>query len=123
MSTKRHNLKRLPLVAAVTACLYTTTVFAQDPASAAEQEAAQATTAQSDTQRSTTELDRITVTGSLLRRTEYESTSPIPLITADTNISLRQVSSAEFLQKSSVAAGSTQINPQFAGFVIEGGTG
>lgn len=123
MSTKRHNLKRLPLVAAVTACLYTTTVFAQDPASTAEQEAAQTTTAQSDSQRSTTELDRITVTGSLLRRTEYESTSPIQVITADTNISLGQVSSAEFLQKSSVAAGSTQINHQFAGFVIEGGTG
>lgn len=117
MST-RANLKRLPLVAAVTACLYTTTAFAQDPAT--EQETEQTTTQQS---RSTTELDKITVTGSLLRRTEYESTSPIQVITADTNISLGQVSSAEFLQKSSVAAGSTQINHQFSGFVVEGGTG
>lgn len=118
MSTRRHNLKRLPLVAAVAACLYTTTVFAQDPASTADQE----TESQPQTQ-SATELEKITVTGSLLRRTEYESTSPIQVITADTNISLGQVAAAEFLQKSSVAAGSTQINHQFSGFVTEGGTG
>lgn len=123
MSTRRHNLKRLPLVAAVTACLYTTTVFAQDPATTTDQDVQPAAETQPQAQQSTTELDRITVTGSLLRRTEYESTSPIQVITADTNIALGQVSSAEFLQKSSVAAGSTQINHQFAGFVIEGGTG
>src|SRR5690606_7750905 len=69
------------------------------------------------------ELDRITVTGSLLRRFEYESTSPIQVITADTNVALGLVNPGEFLQKSSVAAGSTQINNQFGGFVVEGGTG
>jgi iron complex outermembrane receptor protein len=70
-----------------------------------------------------TELEKITVTGSLLRRVEYDTTSPVQVITADTNVAVGQVDTAEFLQKSSVAAGSTQISHQFAGFVVEGGTG
>ena len=67
--------------------------------------------------------DRISVTGSLIRRDEFNSTSPILVITAETQAQLGQVDTAEFLQKSSIAAGSTQINNQFAGFVVEGGTG
>src|SRR5690606_4432324 len=38
-------------------------------------------------------------------------------------VALGLVNPGEFLQKSSVAAGSTQINNQFGGFVVEGGTG
>lgn len=68
-------------------------------------------------------LDRIQVTGSLLRRDEFTSASPIQVITADTAVTLGQVDTAEFLQRSSVAQGSTQFNNQFGGFVIQGGTG
>ncbi|MCC5996781.1 MAG: TonB-dependent receptor [Oceanicaulis sp.] len=67
--------------------------------------------------------DRVVVTGSLLRRSEYTSASPIQVVTADIQITLGQVDTAEFLQRSSVAQGSTQLNNQFAGFVVEGGTG
>src|SRR5690606_41449899 len=42
---------------------------------------------------------------------------------ADPAASLGPRSAAEVLPKASIAAGSTQINHQFAGFVIEGGTG
>jgi len=70
-----------------------------------------------------TEIDRVQVTGSLIKRVEYESTSPVQVITADTNISLGQIETAEFLQKSSIAAGSRQIGHQFGGFVNEGGVG
>src|SRR5690606_17666266 len=73
--------------------------------------------------RQATDLDRITVTGSLLRRVEFDSVSPVQVITADTSVTVGQVDTAEFLQKSSVAAGSTQISHQFGGFVVEGGTG
>src|SRR5690606_26253537 len=118
-----QRLKRGPLVAAVLACLYTTTAFAQDAAETAPEAQEQEQVATQAPADDAVELDRITVTGSLLRRFEYESTSPIQVITADTNVALGQVSPAEFLQKSSVAAGSTQINHQFAGFVVEGGTG
>ncbi|MDQ3039044.1 MAG: TonB-dependent receptor, partial [Pseudomonadota bacterium] len=45
------------------------------------------------------------------------------VLTADVSADIGQVNTAEFLQQSSVAAGSTQITNQFAGFVIEGGTG
>lgn len=68
-------------------------------------------------------LDRIQVTGSLIRRDEYISTSPVQVITADTQAQVGQVDAAEYLQSSSVAAGSTQLNNTFNGFVIEGGTG
>ena len=67
--------------------------------------------------------DRVTVTGSLLRRDEFNSASPIQVISAETQVQLGQVDTAEFLQRSSIAAGSTQINNQFGGFVVEGGTG
>ena len=68
-------------------------------------------------------LEKITVTGSLLKRLEYDTTSPVQVLTADTSVDAGQINTAEFLQKSSVAAGSTQISNQFAGFVVEGGTG
>lgn len=107
------DIKRLPLALAVIGCLYGAAALAQendeDTSEAPREEAAQ--------------LERVTVTGSLLRRMEYESTSPVQVITADTSVSVGQIDTAEFLQKSSVAAGSTQINHQFAGFVVEGGTG
>lgn len=117
-------MKRLPLVAAVVACLYTLGALAQDPTNAAPDADAQVEQSeQEQAPAKAVELDRITVTGSLLRRAEYESTSPIQVITADTNVALGQVNAAEWLQKSSVAAGSTQINHQFGQFVVEGGTG
>lgn len=69
------------------------------------------------------ELDRMVVTGSLLRRPEYESTSPIQTIDIQQNLAAGQFDTADFLQSSAVAASTTQFNNQFAGFVIEGGTG
>lgn len=117
MRSSRKALRRLPLVVAIVAGLNITAVQAQDQQPAAQVEEEQAPEARA------TQLDTITVTGSLLRRTEYESTSPIQVITADTSVALGQVDAAEFLQKSSVAAGSMQISQQFSGFVVEGGTG
>lgn len=67
--------------------------------------------------------DKITVTGSLLRRDEFSSASPIQVITADTASLQGLVDSASILQGSSLASGSTQINNQFGGFVVDGGTG
>lgn len=67
--------------------------------------------------------DKITVTGSLLGRNEYTSSSPIQVITADTATLEGLIDTAAILQSSSVASGSTQINGNFGGFVVEGGTG
>jgi iron complex outermembrane recepter protein len=67
--------------------------------------------------------EKITVTGSLLRRDEFSSASPIQVITADTASLQGLVDSASILQGSSLASGSTQLNNQFGGFVVDGGTG
>lgn len=112
---RNHVFKRLPLAAAMLGCLYGPTTFAQDAEKTGEEKPA----AQSET----TELDKITVTGSLLKRVEYDSISPVQVITADTNVAVGQISTAEFLQKSSIAAGTTQLNTTFGNFVTEGGVG
>jgi iron complex outermembrane receptor protein len=122
---KRPALKLLPLAVAVIAGLHTTAALAQSEAAAQEaaEQQEQQQPAQEGTKKEVTDLDRMTVTGSLIRRVEYDSISPVTVITADTAVDVGQVSASEFLQQSSVAAGSTQINNQFSGFVVEGGTG
>jgi len=47
----------------------------------------------------------------------------VQVITAEANVALGQIETAEFLQQSSIAAGSTQISHMFGGFITEGGTG
>lgn len=113
----RLSLKKLPLFLAVAGCLYGTSAIAQEQIQEDEQQE------QATETREMAELDRITVTGSLLRRVEYDSISPVQVITAETNMAVGQVSTAEFLQKSSVAAGATQLNTTFGNFVTEGGVG
>ncbi len=112
------RIRKLPLCVAMLGCLYGTAAMAQDaPAQDAD---AQQEEAKKD---ETKTLEKITVTGSLLKRLEYDTASPVQVLTADVSADIGQVSTAEFLQQSSVAAGSTQISNQFAGFVVEGGTG
>ena len=113
------SYRRTLLYTAIASCLsfglVAGPVWAQDPPEEEEQT--------TETTESQEPVDRVSVTGSLLRRDEFSSASPIQVITAETQAQLGQVDTAEFLQKSSIAAGSTQINNQFAGFVVEGGTG
>ncbi|MGR4876294.1 TonB-dependent receptor plug domain-containing protein [Pseudoxanthomonas sp. LARHCG66] len=110
---KGTAFKKLPLFVAVLGCLYGGNALAQDEATENEPEE----------KKEAVQLDKITVTGSLLKRVEYDSVSPVQVITADTNIALGQVETSEFLQKSSIAAGATQISHQFGAFVTEGGVG
>jgi len=69
------------------------------------------------------ELGRVQVTGSLLKREDFESTSPMQVIDAETQFQAGQLSAADILQQTTVAAGTTQLNNQFGGFVVQGGTG
>lgn len=120
MRTKKNLLKKLPLFLAVLGCLYSTTAIAQDaPPAKGQEEEKQEEKANQETKT----LEKVTVTGSLLKRLEYDTTSPVQVLTADVSADVGQVATSEFLQKSSVASGSTQISNQFAGFVVEGGTG
>lgn len=114
--TRNKSMARLPLVAAVVAGLYGPAVLAQDPASEPETEEQQSS-------ERATELETITVTGSLINRLGFNTISPVQIITADTSASVGQLDTTSILQTTNVAAGSTQISNQFSGFVIEGGNG
>jgi len=69
------------------------------------------------------DLGRIIVTGSLLKREDFTSTSPVQIVNAETQAQVGQLTIADVLQGSTVAAGTTQLNNQFNGFVVQGGTG
>lgn len=114
------QLRKLPLVIAMVGCLYGAPVLAQDAAQAKPEETKPQ---DADKKSQPKELEKITVTGSLLKRLEYDSTSPIQVITADTSVEVGMVDTAQFLQKSSIAAGATQVGEQFSSSVLEGGTG
>lgn len=116
---KRLPLASLLLLLAVLSLVWAP-VMAQDTGS--DEDAAEES-ADSDDEEDTADLERVAVTGSLIRRAEYSSTSPVQVITAETQAQVGQIDTTEYLQSSSVAAGSTQFNNTFSGFVIEGGTG
>lgn len=99
-----------------------TFVFAPALAQEADTEPETVTTVPSDDEPEARQ-EKVRVTGSLLRRDEYSSTSPIQVITSEVSTLEGLVDTADILQGSSVAAGSVQLNNQFQGFVVEGGTG
>ena len=125
LAKKQAAFSRLPLVTALLGCLYGPVAFAQAqaPAPTAAEAKSEAAKKKEAAKADTPVLERVTVTGSLLKTLQYDSASPVQVITADISATIGQFDTAEMLQKSSVASGSTQINHQFAGFVIEGGTG
>ena len=118
----QRSFNKLPLFIAVASCLYGATAFAQAPPAEDEAEA-EAEAEQAQPAARATELEKITVTGSLLRRVEYDSTSPVQVITAEASVAVGMVETAEFLQNSSIASGSTQVGEQFSSSVLEGGVG
>jgi iron complex outermembrane receptor protein len=67
--------------------------------------------------------ERVVVTGSRIPRDEFTATAPIQVITAEASTLEGLVDTAEILQGSSIAQGSTQFNNTFGNFVIEGGPG
>ncbi|MGG6461285.1 TonB-dependent receptor plug domain-containing protein [Solilutibacter silvestris] len=118
--------RKLPLFLAVMGCLYGSSALAQSTPQdkpQSEQPASDAKKKDGKAEAKSSDLGTVTVTGSLIKRKEFDSISPVQVITADTSVMVGQTDTAQFLQKSSVAAGATQITNQFSGFVVEGGTG
>jgi len=118
-NTNRFEKKTVfhTLILALVMALFANPTWAQDDQSD-EAEDSQATE-----EEDSVELDRVIVTGSLLRREEFTSASPMQVINAETQAKVGQLTVADILQSSTVAAGTTQINNQFNGFVVQGGTG
>lgn len=100
-------------------------VMAQDQDSQSEEDVAEeaADEDEGDDDDETADLGRVQVTGSLLRREDFTSPSPMQVINAETQFQAGQLTTSDILQNSTVAAGTTQLNNQFGGFVVQGGTG
>ncbi len=63
----------------------------------------------------------IIVTGSRIRRDNFDTTSPVTIISRDQQVLAGTRSTAEVLQSASITSGTSQINGSFLGFVSEGG--
>jgi iron complex outermembrane receptor protein len=75
-----------------------------------------------DTQQAT-QVDELVVTGSHIRRTNFNTPAPVQIITAQDSQLEGLIDPASILQRSTIAAGSVQLNNQFSGFVTNGGPG
>lgn len=92
----------------------------QDQSSSTDQTS---TTSQADQSQNVKKLETVTVTGSLLKRPEYQTTSPVQTIDIKADQAAGAFGTVNLLQSTAVAGGTTQINNQFSGYVIGGGTG
>lgn len=122
-------MNRKLLVSAIFAgLLMAGSAFAQDESVSAQPSQDQASKTPSTPKTSSNEkdaknLETVSVTGSLLKRSEYESTSPVQVINVQGAFAAGAFDTADLLQSSAVASGSTQINGQFGGYIVDGGTG
>lgn len=68
------------------------------------------------------QADTITVTGSRIKRDEFNTTAPIQVITSERSQLAGLLDATDILQGSTVASGQ-QIDDSFSGFVVDGGPG
>lgn len=102
---------------------FAATAFAASPALAQDADEEDVAETEEDQQVAGQPTDRVIITGSRIRRDEFTSASPIQVVNAEVATLEGLVDTGELVQSTSVAAGSVQLNNQFAGFVVEGGTG
>ena len=104
--------------------LLATTAFASALAAAATTPAfAQSTDTSKDTAKKSSEVEELVVTGSRIKRNEYNSSAPIQVITAETSTLQGLADTGDVLQKASVASGSFQVNGLLSAYVNDGGPG
>lgn len=104
------------------------TAHAQDNPAPAQQTqdqstAQSSTTTQQQKKPETKTLETVTVSGSLLKRPEYQTLVPVQVVNLQAAEAAGQFGTANLLQTAAVANGSTQVNNQFGGFVVDGGLG
>jgi iron complex outermembrane recepter protein len=88
------------------------------PAKPSAKPAAPAKSEQKDTT-----VEEVVVTGSRIRRTNYNTPAPVQVITTDDAKLQGLFDPGAILQGSTAAAGYVQINNQFSGYVVNGGPG
>lgn len=115
---KRKLLVSSIIMGLTVAAMPLASVYAQDSGD----KAAQSQQTDKD-KKEAAKLETVTVTGSLVKRPDYETTSPIQTVDIKADIAAGAFGTANLLQSTAIAGGSTQINNQFSGFVVGGGTG
>jgi iron complex outermembrane receptor protein len=70
-----------------------------------------------------TNVEELVVVGSHIRRDNFNTPSPIEVVTRDEAVLAGMASTTEILQSNTVTAGGAQINNAFGGFVTNGGPG
>jgi iron complex outermembrane receptor protein len=76
----------------------------------------------SDSEKATSSVEEVVVTGSRLKRSTYSSISPLQIITPEISREAGLLSAADILQ-TSTSAGGQQIDLTFSGFVLDNGPG
>lgn len=94
-----------------------------DAADTTSDEAIQQVDVDSTAEEEEARQEKVVVTGSLLSRDQFASSSPIQVITAEVATLEGLVDTASLIQGSSLAKGSTQLNNTFQNFVTNGGVG
>ncbi len=120
--------RKILVTAICTSLLAAGSAFAEN-AAAKQQSQDQTSTTTTTTQQSPSaddkakQMETVTVTGSLLHRPEYQTTAPVQVINIEGSLAAGAFDTADLLQSTAVASGSTQINGQFSGYIVDGGTG
>ncbi|WP_286263043.1 TonB-dependent receptor [Thalassotalea atypica] len=109
--------------AVCSASTYAQTLAEQEAAVAVEQKVvAEQSNASDALLEEEDEIERVIVTGSRIRRSEFSTASPVQVISGDISRELGLFDATEMLQSTNQAAGS-QIDNSFGGFVLDNGPG
>ncbi|MCR6684934.1 TonB-dependent receptor [Pseudoxanthomonas sp.] len=114
----RFSKNQLTLALATALMFPLASAYAQDAA-----EDQQDTSAEESKPANTATLDAVTVTGSRIAKSTYNSISPVQVITREESTVAGFNSTAGLLQSNAVTGGSDQINNAYGGYVVNGGPG
>jgi outer membrane receptor protein involved in Fe transport len=92
------------------------------PPTPAAQPAKPASEPTAESEAAETEATEVVVTGSRIRRNDFDTAAPVTIITAERATLAGLVSTEEILRGTTVASGE-QVNDSFQGFVTDGGPG
>ena len=92
------------------------------PPTPAAQPAKPASEPTAESEAAETEATEVVVTGSRIRRSDFDTAAPVTIITAERATLAGLVSTEEILRGTTVASGE-QVNDSFQGFVTDGGPG
>jgi iron complex outermembrane receptor protein len=107
MPAQLHKSRLTPVALAVFATLTSPQLLAQSTDQKTEQSASQ----------------EVVVSGSRIKRDNYNSASPVQIIRADDALAAGMTTTTEMLQSTAVTGGQPQVNNAYGGYVTEGGPG